>query len=184
MRLFLTTAAVIGLSLATVAYARAGNPGDHGGRGPSGGHGVSGRHDHDGHHDRFSYSRSFDYGRYGQRSLSYTHRWWNSRYGFYTYWCPRDTRWYFYVPTYACYVPWQYVSTVCQPVAAAPVAPVAPVVAAPAPVAPVAVAPAVPAVTASIPLTAQVTATLTPGAVPVVPAGPAGPVGPPAPPGN
>ena len=103
MRNFITLAAVIGLSLAAVGGAQAG------GRGQVVSHSSP-------IHSSFNHSGSFDphfnYVKFGVRSVNYSYRLYDERYGCYLYWSPTCSCWYFYVPTCSYYVPVQYFSTV------------------------------------------------------------------------
>ena len=103
MRNFITLAAVIGLSLAAVGGAQAG------GRGQVVSHSSP-------IHSSFNHSGSFDphfnYVKFGVRSVNYSYRLYDERYGCYLYWSPICSCWYFYVPAYGYYVPCQHFRTV------------------------------------------------------------------------
>jgi hypothetical protein len=185
MKSFKTMVAVMGLSLFAVGAAQAGPHGhtsiSNSGNGTGNFHSFnSNYHGFNSNYHGFNYNSHFDFGRYGVNSLNYSNRYWSNRYGCYQYWCPSSSCWYFYFPTYSCYIPWQYYSTVYPSVSSVSVPP-APVVSTPSYSSATA--------TTSIPLTANFSASLTPGygggpiGPAAGPAGPAaGPVGPPAPP--
>lgn len=163
MRNFMTVAAVIGLTVTAIDGVQAG------------GHGQVASHSGSTHSSmshsgtNHTFNSQFNYGKFGVKSLNYSHRNWSERYGCYQYWCPSSSCWYFYAPSYSCYLPWQYYTTVCQPICPAPIA--STLVSQP-PFLPTATA------TTSIPLVANVSVNVQPG----IAAGPIGPGGPPVPP--
>src|SRR5207253_10927577 len=52
----------------------------------------------------FKVNERVDYRRPGFKSVSWSHRRWSSYYRSYVYWAP-SYGWYFYEPTYSCYLP-------------------------------------------------------------------------------
>ena len=105
MNRFLMTVAVAVVGLTTLAVAQTRAEG-HSGRGS--GRSSSGESRHESMSGRqFHASRRFDYGKYGYRSLSWTHSYFSGYYGCSCYWAP-SYGWCFYEPSCSCYLPVSY----------------------------------------------------------------------------
>lgn len=102
MKRFLMTVASAVVGLATLAVAQTRAEGHHGRGSEHSGYGASDSGSRSAH--SYRPSQRFDYGRYGYRSVSWTHSTWSSYYGCSCYWVP-SYGWCFYEPSYTYFMP-------------------------------------------------------------------------------